>query len=161
MMVQTEVVHSGHMLAATSTADVLLVITAVVGGITTVIASIVAAIVALRTAAVTAMNATEARAAAASHDGKLDVIHTLTNSSMTIQIEDQLLTAEQLLTVLKALTADRPSQETSNAIASTTAKVIELRAKLAERAKSAVQAAADTNLATARVELATIEAKKS
>jgi hypothetical protein len=80
--------------------------------------------------------------------GKLNQIHELVNSNMTIAIEDQLLANEQLLVVLVELAQLRGSDaapETTAAIIAAKGKIRELQSRLTDRAEA-------TKLADAQVE---------
>jgi hypothetical protein len=79
-----------------------------------------------------------ARQTAESVDGKLNQIHELVNSNLTSALEDQLLAREQLVVMMR----ERPvtSPEARRALEDMEAKVAELRAKLADRAKQTVVA---------------------
>lgn len=72
--------------------------------------------------------------------GKLDVIHTLVNSSLTKAIQDQLdanIATLALLNEVISLRSGGPSEETLAVKAKLEAKITELQVQLADRVKSA------------------------
>lgn len=98
----------------------------------------------------TLLLAANERVAEATHEaaGKLDAIHALVNSQLTAALQSELNATVRELAVLGELAAMREamgrpvSPETAAAIRSAAARIVELKANLADRAEQTATAAA-------------------